>query len=362
LRIERTELVPFALPFREQYVTARGRLEERELLLLRLHAEGAVGIGEAAPLLLRGGAGLSQIALELERACRPVLEAGEPDLNGLVRACARQGVSPPTLAAVEIALLDLAGKLRGEPVWRLLGAARSAPVECNATLVAGDPAAVADNALRWSGRGFRTFKLKVGVEGDVEQVRAVREALPAGARLRVDANGVWTCSQATAKLRALEPLGLELAEQPVATLAEMSRLRNDVKTPLVADESVATIDQAREAASAAACDAATVKLAKVGGVGPALAIARVLPVYLSSALDGPVGIAAAAHTVQALPDGGFAAGLAHGLATAELFAADVAAVGCELAGAALTIGEAPGLGVEIDDDALERVRIRRRGL
>ena len=54
-RIEAFEVVPFALRFREPYVTARGRLEERQLALLRLRADGAEGFGEAAPLVLRGG-------------------------------------------------------------------------------------------------------------------------------------------------------------------------------------------------------------------------------------------------------------------------------------------------------------------
>jgi o-succinylbenzoate synthase len=357
LRIERLVLVPYALPFREPYVTARGRLDRRELLLVRLHAEGAVGLGEAAPLSLRGGAPLSQIADDLDRKCRPLLEGAEPDVHPLVRACAQAGISRPALAAVEIALLDLVGKLRKEPVWSLLDAARATPVQCNATLVVGEPRALARSALRWSRRGFRTFKLKVGVEGDVDQVRAVREALPADARIRVDANGVWTPRQAAAKLRALQPLGIEFAEQPVPTLAAMSALRREVELPLAADESVATVAEAHEAVITHACDAATVKLAKVGGVSAALEIARVLPVYLSSALDGPVGIAAAAHTAQALPQSGFAAGLAHGLATAELFAENIAAVGCELVGAALEVGDACGLGVEIDDGALERLRI-----
>jgi L-alanine-DL-glutamate epimerase-like enolase superfamily enzyme len=297
------------------------------------------------------------IADELEHRCRPLLEGAEPDLHRLVHACSRAGVSAPALAAVEIALLDLVGKAREEPAWKLLGATRAAPVQCNATLVAGEPGVLAKSALRWWGSGFRTFKLKVGVEGDVEQVRAVRDALPAGARIRVDANGVWTREQAAAKLSVLQPLGIELAEQPVATLAEMSVLRTEVDMPLAADESVATLAQAHEAVRLSACDAATAKLAKVGGAGAALAIARVLPVYLSRALDGPVGIAAAAHAAQALPETAFAAGLAHGLATSELFADDVAAAGCELAGGALAVGDAPGLGVEIDDRALERLAI-----
>ena len=71
------------------------------------------------------------------------------------------------------------------------------------------------------------------------------------------------------------------------------------------------------------------KLAKVGGIGEANGIAGQLPIYLSSALDGPLGIAAAAHAAQALPFEGPAAGLAHGLATQLLFSATIAAARIE---------------------------------
>jgi L-alanine-DL-glutamate epimerase-like enolase superfamily enzyme len=100
------------------------------------------------------------------------------------------------------------------------------------------------------------------------------------------------------------------------------------------------------------CDAATVKLAKVGGFPAALEIARWLPVYLSSALEGPVGIAAAAHLAQVLPD----AGLAHGLATSMLFA-ETAGRGVDLEGPRLHVSDAPGLGVELDEQALQRLRL-----
>ncbi len=86
-------------------------------------------------------------------------------------------------------------------------------------------------------------------------------------------------------------------------------------------------------------------------------IAGRAPAYLSSALDSPLGIAAAAHTAQALPAGGFAAGLAHGLATSDLFADNLADTG-ELEGPAIELHAVPGLGVEIDEVALERLRIR----
>jgi o-succinylbenzoate synthase len=348
MQIESMEVVPYALPFAEPYVTARGRLERRELLLVRLHAGGLVGLGEAAPLALRGGNTLAEIAADLDR-CRHVLVGArvEHDPGAQAEEMVGHGASAQARLAVELACLDLLTKARGLPLHELFGE-RGQPVRCNATLVAGAADQVAAKAREWAGRGFDTFKLKCGVDGDVEQVRAVRDAVPEGARIRVDANGTWSVDEAAARLDAMGPL--ELAEQPVATLAHMRALRERTKTKLAADESVVTVADAR--AAAAVCDAATVKLAKVGSVRTAFAIASELPVYLSSALDGPVGIAAAAHVALALP-GDFA----HGLATSVLFADTIASRECHVDGGELHLTGGPGLGVEIDDDALDRHRI-----
>ncbi len=126
--------------------------------------------------------------------------------------------------------------------------------------------------------------------------------------------------------------------------------------PVVADESVSTLEEAELAVSLGACDAATLKLSKVGGTLEALRIAAVVPSYLSSALDGPLGIAAALHAAQALPRAGFAAGLAHGLGTLEMFAGTYADHE-GLYGPSLLPPDAPGLGVEIDEARLEQLRI-----
>jgi o-succinylbenzoate synthase len=360
LRIERVESTPYALAFREPYVTARGMLKRRELVLVRVFAGGEVGFGEAAPLLLRGGPSLEDVLDDLDRRCRPLLEEADldaADWKTIASRCTAAAKTPQAAAAVELALLDLCGKLSGRPAWSLLGAERADPVRCNATLAAGGATEVAERADRWAARGFESFKLKVGIEGDVDQVAAVREVLGPGARIRLDANGAWTLDQAIAKLRELEPLDIELIEQPVARLADLVRVRARTSVPVAADESVTSVDDAREAVDMQACELATVKLAKVGGVVAARAIAEVIPVYLSSALDGPVGIAAAVHVAQLLPRSGFASGLAHGLATLELFESGIASHGPELSGDKLEPADAPGLGVEIDDDALAAARI-----
>jgi muconate cycloisomerase len=321
------------------------------MALVRVHADGVIGFGEAVPLSLRGGDTLARVVADLERN-GVLLTGAEVDPAHWARPAASlpAEISRPAAAAIEIALLDLAGKVAGEPAWRLLGAREAHAVRCNATLTGGPPGEVARQAVAWAERGFETFKVKVGMDGDVEQVAAAHGALDSDARVRVDANGTWAVEEAGARLAAMGPL--ELAEEPVTGLEAMARLRAEEALPLVADESIASLADAEQADDLGACDMATVKLAKVGGPIAAVAIARVLPVYLSSALDGPVGVAAAAHLAQALPD----AGVAHGLATSLLFA-DTIGRGAELNGPLLQVADAPGLGVDLDDEALARLAI-----
>jgi muconate cycloisomerase len=367
MKISEVELIAVALPFREPYVTARGELDRREMLVLRVRSdEGHVGIGEAVPLALRGGAGLDEMARKLRRCGyrlegtdlapireRPLIGAAEL----FVKVSVWRRLPPPASAALESALFDLAGRIAGEPLWKLLGSPEAHPVECNATLAAGEPSAVAAEAGRWADRGFGSFKLKLGAGTDSGQVRAVREALGEDARLRIDANGTWSAEEAIAELRELQELGIELAEQPVSSVREMAAVAAEVDVRLTGDEIVNDAKEARRARDRGACELATAKLAKVGGLGNAAGIAREIPTYLSSALDGPAGIAAAAHAAQGIYRSADDPGVAHGLATQELFADTTAAVGCEVRDGALHLPEGPGLGVELDEDALERLSL-----
>jgi L-alanine-DL-glutamate epimerase-like enolase superfamily enzyme len=352
VRLASVEVIPYALPFRRPHVTARGRLDRREMVLLRLRSDdGLVGLGEAVPLSLRGGAALDQVVEELE-GLEGFDELAESGLTSGVT-----GFSAPARCATLTALLDLRG--RRAAAEGTSASADRAPLPCNATLVSGEPGAVAEDALRWAGDGFSTFKLKLGVGDDVGQVRAVREAVGPEARIRVDANAAWDLETASRTLMTLEQFDIELAEQPVATLGEMAELASSTSIPIAGDESIQTRADAELASSSGACELAGVKLSKVGGPEAAIGIAEVLPSYLSSALDGPVGIAAAAQVAQTLreaADGG-APELAHGLATQRLFSSTVASVECEIRDGRLYTPEGPGLGIEIDEAALDAHRI-----
>lgn len=351
MKIVDLEAIPYGLPFRDPYVTAAGTLDRREMVLLRLRSDdGLVGLGEAVPLSLRGGTGLAQVVTELK-------QLGEHDRfdEALLRDDAT-GLSPPARCAALTALLDLRGKRAAVEGKADSGA--SSPVRCNATLVAGDPAAVVSAAERWAADGFSTFKLKLGTGDEAAQVRAVREALGPRVRIRIDANAAWDVETAKRTLGQLEPYEVELAEQPVATLEESMEVARSTSIPLAGDESIESRGDAERAAAMEACQMTGVKLSKVGGPEAAIEIAEILPAYLSSALDGPVGIAAAAQVAATLNEAAAGSGdLAHGLATQRLFSSTVASIECELHGDMLHPPPGPGLGVEIDEAALQAHRL-----
>jgi o-succinylbenzoate synthase len=198
-------------------------------------------------------------------------------------------------------------------------------VPVNVTVPAVDPARARDLVRA---AGCRTAKVKVAQRGqddreDIARVEAVRDALGPAGRIRVDANGAWDVDHARRMLSALAPFGLEYAEQPCATLAEMAALRPKVDVPLAADESVRRADDPLRVRAAGAADIVVLKAAPLGGVRAALQIAEGcgLPVVVSSAVESSVGLAAGAALAAALP------GLPYdcGLATMSLLCGDVAA-------------------------------------
>lgn len=338
MKLASFEVIPYALPFKQPYVTARGTLTRREMVLLRIRdEEGREGLGEAVPLSLRGGVTIETVVRELESVDDP--------WN------APEGLSLPALCALTTALIDLKEKREGDEAWH-------APVRCNATLVSGEPAAVAAEAEAWAADGFETFKLKVGAGDDVAQVRAVREAVGEAARIRLDANAAWSLEEATEILAAVEPLGIELVEQPVGTIAEAAELVKRTRIWLAGDESIVTLADAEEAIRADSFSVTGVKLSKVGGFELGREVAGRMRSYVASALDGPVGIAISRRLAEWLDSPRFAEErLAHGLATQRLFAETIAATECQLEGDLLHEAEGPGLGVTIHEDSLQHHRL-----
>jgi len=353
--IESAEVIHYSLPFDRIYSTARGSLTERELVILRLRSEGLEGLGEVAAMTLRGAGSASALAAEMRAVATDQLVGSSLDEENPARNLVplrNIGARAELLACVDIAVHDLVSQSKGVPLWRLLTDGPPSPVRCNGTLPMANPTEIATLALEWQEDGFDTLKLKVGTPGDTAQVAAVKSAIDGEMKLRLDANGSWTPAQAADRIADLGGESIELVEEPTSGVVALSNLHELTDVRIAADETIATSRDAKEAVRIDACDFAALKLAKVGGIQAALDIAGTIDSYLTSSLEGPVGITAAAHVVQALPD----LGLAHGLATERLFETNVG-TGGTWNGADLSLPDRPGLGVEIDEEALAARRI-----
>jgi L-alanine-DL-glutamate epimerase-like enolase superfamily enzyme len=305
---------------RAPFVAGHGTVTDRELLLVSLEAvDGQMGYGEAAALQSYDGVSAATVRSALDD-CRPVLE-DYPDatpISDVLARCAEATVLPQAMAAIDMALWDLAGRRTREPVWRLLGGSRPVAVPVNWTVAASDRSGAALEAAEARAQGFTAVKIKVAIGDDAGRLAAVRAFSGPEMAIRIDANGAWSSEEAAAGLRALEPVGIELCEEPVSGLAAIRALwaESTVGIPLALDESA----EDPEALSVRAADAMCLKIARCGGISGTLdaasrARAAGYEVYLASTLDGPLGIAAALHAAVLL-----APQRPCGLATLRLFA------------------------------------------
>jgi L-alanine-DL-glutamate epimerase-like enolase superfamily enzyme len=315
----------------------------RQLTLLMLEDEqGVRGFGEAAPLEPYSDLGVAGVRGALER-CRPLLASSRgSDHQALVRNCAATGCPAPVVAAIDLALWDLAARREGAPVWKLLGAPAVIPINVNATIATMAADEAADAAAHSLQAGFRTVKLKVGAAPGA-LVSAVRSAAGAEVGLRIDANGCWSVSEAIASLHQLERFDIECCEEPVHGLAAVERVSRETRIPLSLDETAAEDG----ALDRRACTAVCLKVSRCGGLtglmrDASAARAAGYEIYLASTLDGPVGIAAALHAAVAL-----APERACGLATLGLIA-DRPDPFPASAGA-ITLDDSPGLGAALGD-------------
>jgi O-succinylbenzoate synthase len=198
--------------------------------------------------------------------------------------------------------------------------------------------------------GCRTAKVKVaeaagGLGADADRVAAVRAALGPGGRVRVDANGRWDVEEAVLSLGVLDEAadGLEYAEQPCATVAQLAEVRRRSHVRVAADESIRRAENPLAVARARAADVAVLKCSPLGGVRRSLAVAEQvaalaqLPVVVSSALETSVGLAAELALAGALPR----LELACGVGTLALLAGDVVARPVQLVDGELPVPAAP---------------------
>src|SRR6266511_1331068 len=254
MRITRLEAWPVRMRLSEPYTIAYETVDAAVNVFVRLHTDTPhVGLGCAAPDAHVTGETPEEVLSALEQVVAPAVAGLEPTRAALAYDHLRQvlGLRPSTLAALDIALLDLLGKVCGQPLWKLLGGARES-IATSMTIGILDEKETVAQARRWVGEGFTFLKLKGGLdaEGDAIRVRKVREAVGAGVRLALDANGGYTPEQSMTFLAGCAGVGLEFLEQPTPRdyPDRLGEVQWQSPVPIMADESLTTPQQALELA------------------------------------------------------------------------------------------------------------------
>jgi L-alanine-DL-glutamate epimerase-like enolase superfamily enzyme len=252
--IVRTESWPIA----GRFTISRGSKTAADVVIAEIHEDGRIGRGECVPYPHYGESIEGSIATI--ESIRSEIEAG------IGRDALRSALPPgASRNAVDCALWDLEAKRTGRTAWQLAGLAPPRPVVTAYTLSVDTPENLATAARANAARPL--LKLKLGGEGDLERVRAVREGAPQ-ARLIVDANEAWTARLYAELAPELSRLGVDLIEQPLPAGADADLAGLARPVPVCADESCHDTDGL--AALGGKYDAINVKLDKTGGLTEAL--------------------------------------------------------------------------------------------
>lgn len=369
-----TAITTFAVevPIRKELMitSSLGSHTVTRLVLLRLDTdEGVTGIGEATVTPRWSGETAWGAKAMIDGYLTPAV-VGLPvrDIPGALAAMDSAAVlNPFAKSAVEMAMLDAWGRADGRPVYELLGGAvRGREIPIRFSLAAVSPEATAANAAKRVAWGHRTIKVKVGLDAkaDVERLRAVREAIGPGVLLTVDANGGWSVEDAVWALQKMAPLDLTLAEQPVRRedLDGMAEVRARVPMPVMIDEGVFTLWDARQALEKRACDIIAVYPGKNGGITVSKQICELaaeygVPCAVGSNLELDPGTAAMCHLTVATAN--IDSDRYHGDILGPLYhEASVVREPVWFGAGSVRCPEGPGLGVEMDWDAVARLSLR----
>jgi L-Ala-D/L-Glu epimerase len=355
----------YRIPFLHKFHTAHGDMDSREGLIVEVTTdEGITGIGEIAPLPAFTGGSLADacsLLLELDgHLCYTTLYEALELL--VVEKISTKTAS--TLCGLEIALLDALGKTKDCPVSKLLSPVNFKPrtaVPVNAVISAKATKAAAETALNAKMKDYSCVKLKIGlglsIHEEVERIATVRDAIGRSMHLRLDANEAWKLDEAIALLSQCVPYDIQYIEQPLHAqdLAGMHTLRQKIPIPIAADEAVYNLESVYLVLDNEAADFLVIKPQLAGGLRVAqqmiqAASERGVGCVITSTIEAGVGVAAGLHLAAASP----AVTLECGLATLPLLADDLLTEELLVRDGFMTVPIGPGLGVELDYQALNR--------
>ena len=368
--IKNVKVWQYSIPLRTPLITAQGTIAKRRGLIIRAETDdGLVGYGEIAPL-----EGFSRESLEDARRAISSLQQrleGQPiphDQSALQASYVGRGgdrVSLPSIPfGMETMLADLAAQTAGVSLSRWCNQQASDRVPVNAIL-SGNMAEIKEQLSRMLPRGYRAYKLKVGVETDgreLEKIAYLRDTLGESISIRLDANRVFGFAQAVRFLASVAQFKIEYIEEPLRAnqYNRLGDLHAESRVPIALDESLSDRsvgkatwslhDRTLQLVDRGAMDVVIIKPMFAGGLCEVIELAQDLSrtdlkMVISSAIETGIGLAAALHLAATLGD----TVLPCGLDTLGLFADSLISEPLPVENGCISVPTECGLGITICD-------------
>lgn len=359
--IDSVEIYKIDLDFIEPFRISMVEITSAESYFIKINTkEGIYGIGEGNPTNTLTGETREMNMVAAVDLAKLLLRKDALNIEERMREINIYLVHNSTLrSAFDMALYDLLGKAANLPLYALLGGGKRKFWTDN-TIGINEAVYMAEKAKNYKKLGFKAIKVKLGTtqEADIERIVKIREAVGKKIPIRIDANQGWSYTTAIGVLKALEPMGIQYCEQPLAywDYENASRLRQNTTIPIMADESLFDHHDALKLIASGSCDYFNIKLAKSGGIHTALKINAIAEAAGISCMLGcmnetRLGLTAAAHVISARPNICFAD------LDGYLFHKDDPIIG----GAKYDVGELslpdePGHGADVDPEFLKNCK------
>ena len=316
MKIQAIETFYVAVPLTKPFKTALRTVTTAFSVVVKVTSdEGKVGYGEAPPTHVITGESLESIQYAINEIISPQLIGlslleKEIIFQKLHKALVR---NTSAKAAVDMAIFDLLGQYAELPLYQYLGGYRNS-LTTDFTVSVNEPDEMAEDAERYVREGFQILKVKVGIgtiQDDIERIEAIRKRVGKDIKIRLDANQGWNAKEAVRAISTMEDAGLniEFVEQPVPAedLEGLKYVTERTATPIMADESIFSIYDAKRVLEMRAADLINIKLMKSGGIYQALKIntlaeANDITCMVGSMIETKIGITAAAHLAASQPN------------------------------------------------------------
>ena len=317
MKISEIALGTIHIPLKAPFRTSLRVVDSIDDLIVRVTSDtGISGYGEAPPTAVITGDTRESIEAAIRGYIAPaILGMDLEDPESLFEAMEKSIVKNTSAkAAVDIAVYDLIAKAKGLPLFRMLAAGAEQEIRTelltDITISINEPDKMAEDARKAVAEGFHILKVKVGKGGekDVERIKKIREAVGPDVVIRVDANQGWSCEEAIRTIGMIEDSGaaVELVEQPVSyhDFKGLKYITSVVHTPILADESVFSVEDAERIIEERAADLINIKLMKTGGIHNALKICDLakqngISCMIGCMMESAVSVSAGVHLAAA---------------------------------------------------------------